>query len=238
MHRDSTPENYQSVSRILSLFFVSSCAFHFLINLPSFSFSIGVAFTRDDWILRRQQSSSFRVPRNLSHSVIRQARTGDTVLVKSREMTGSTQTLPWWLWGEGEKTTENKLRWPRCLFLYFIYTYTVSILGRLWLQYCNYSVVYFFLALLAVSSHSPLFDCFFDGPAFCFFQIITVYDETTTQRASTGKRPPNSQLCFTCSFCAAFTLSSPVYEWEAKAKRLFSQFMRCATLVVHICIRL
>jgi hypothetical protein len=30
----------------------------------------------------------------------RQARTGDTVLVKSREMTGSIQTLPWQL---GEK---------------------------------------------------------------------------------------------------------------------------------------
>ncbi len=31
---------------------------------------------------------------------IGQARTGDTVLAKSGEMTGRTQTLPWWL---GEK---------------------------------------------------------------------------------------------------------------------------------------
>jgi hypothetical protein len=42
--------------------------------------------------------------------MIMQARTGDTVLVKSREMTGSSQTLPWWLGGE---TTENKIHWSR-----------------------------------------------------------------------------------------------------------------------------
>ncbi len=33
------------------------------------------------------------------------------MLVKSREMTGKAQTLPWWLGGEGVKTTENKIRW-------------------------------------------------------------------------------------------------------------------------------
>jgi hypothetical protein len=33
----------------------------------------------------------------------RQARIGDTVLVKSREMTGRSQTLPWWLGEEGGK---------------------------------------------------------------------------------------------------------------------------------------
>jgi hypothetical protein len=38
----------------------------------------------------------------------RQACTGDTVLVKSREITGRTQTLPWWLGEGGVKTTENK----------------------------------------------------------------------------------------------------------------------------------
>jgi hypothetical protein len=54
----------------------------------------------------------FRVPRNLSHHMDRQARTGDTVLVKSREMTGRTQTLPWWLGGGGVKTTDNKIHWP------------------------------------------------------------------------------------------------------------------------------
>ncbi len=42
---------------------------------------------RKDWILRGLRSSSFWVPRNLSHHVISQARTGDKVLVKSREMT-------------------------------------------------------------------------------------------------------------------------------------------------------
>jgi hypothetical protein len=42
----------------------------------------------------KEASSSFWVPRNLSHHMIRQARTGDTVLVYSTEMTGRTQTLP------------------------------------------------------------------------------------------------------------------------------------------------
>jgi hypothetical protein len=41
--------------------------------------------------------------------MIRQARTGDTLLAKSREMTSRTQTLPWWLEIEGVKTTENKI---------------------------------------------------------------------------------------------------------------------------------
>ncbi len=48
-----------------------------------------------------------------SKPLVRQVRTGDTVLVKSREMTGRTQKLPWWLGGEGVKTTENKIHWPR-----------------------------------------------------------------------------------------------------------------------------
>jgi hypothetical protein len=48
--------------------------------------------------------------------MIRQARSGDIVLDKSREMTGRTQTLPWWPgWGGGEgvKTTEIKIHWFR-----------------------------------------------------------------------------------------------------------------------------
>jgi hypothetical protein len=44
--------------------------------------------------------------------MIRQAHIGYTVLGKSREMTGSSQTLPWWLGVEGIKTTENKIHWP------------------------------------------------------------------------------------------------------------------------------
>jgi hypothetical protein len=46
----------------------------------------------------------------------RQALAGVTMLVKSREMTGRSQTLAWWLGEEGVKTTEIKihwLRWPR-----------------------------------------------------------------------------------------------------------------------------
>jgi hypothetical protein len=64
------------------------------------------------WILIGPRSSSFWIPRNLSHHIDSQARTGNTVLDKSREMTGRTQTLPWWLRGEGVKTTEKKHR-PR-----------------------------------------------------------------------------------------------------------------------------
>ncbi len=38
--------------------------------------------------------------------MIRQARTGDTVLAESREMTNRSQTLPWLQGGELLKTTE------------------------------------------------------------------------------------------------------------------------------------
>jgi hypothetical protein len=64
------------------------------------------------------RSSSFWFPRNHSHHMIRQASTDGTMLamlVKNREMTGRIQTRPWWLGGEGVKTTENKILWPRCL---------------------------------------------------------------------------------------------------------------------------
>jgi hypothetical protein len=44
--------------------------------------------------------------------MIRQARPGDTVLGNSREITGRSQRLPWWLGVEGVKTTENKIHWP------------------------------------------------------------------------------------------------------------------------------
>ncbi len=44
---------------------------------------------REDWMPRDPRSSSFWVPRNLSHHKIMQARTGDKVLVKSREITGA-----------------------------------------------------------------------------------------------------------------------------------------------------
>jgi hypothetical protein len=42
-----------------------------------------------------------------SYGLDRQVDTGGKVLVNSREMTGRTQTLPWWRWGEGIKTTEK-----------------------------------------------------------------------------------------------------------------------------------
>jgi hypothetical protein len=42
----------------------------------------------------------------------RQARNRNTGLVKNREKTGRSQTLPWWLQGGGVKTTANKIHWP------------------------------------------------------------------------------------------------------------------------------
>ncbi len=65
-----------------------------------------------DCILRDPRLSSFWISQNLSLHMDRQARTGDTVLIKSR-----TQTLPWWLGGV-VKTTENKIHWHSCV-LYF-----------------------------------------------------------------------------------------------------------------------
>jgi hypothetical protein len=62
--------------------------------------------------LKRPTIVFFLLPRNLSHRMIRQAHTGNTVLVKSREMTGWSQTLTWWLGVEGIKMTENKIHWP------------------------------------------------------------------------------------------------------------------------------
>ncbi len=46
-------------------------------------------YTREDWILRGSRSSSFCTPQNSSHYM--DQRTSDTVLVKSIEMTGTTQ---------------------------------------------------------------------------------------------------------------------------------------------------
>jgi hypothetical protein len=48
--------------------------------------------TREDSILRGPRSSSIWVSRNLSHHTIRQASTGDAVLVKSRETIGRSQS--------------------------------------------------------------------------------------------------------------------------------------------------
>jgi hypothetical protein len=42
----------------------------------------------------------------------RQARTDDAVLVKRREMTGRTQTQPWWLGGEGVINYDRKYIGP------------------------------------------------------------------------------------------------------------------------------
>jgi hypothetical protein len=61
--------------------------------------------------------------------MIRQARTSDTVLVESREMTHRSQTLPWWLEGGGIKTTENKIHWLRCL-------------TPTWLHVCRFCMVF------------------------------------------------------------------------------------------------
>jgi hypothetical protein len=51
---------------------------------------------------------TFWLSRNLSNHMDRQTRTCDTVLVKNRELTGRSQTLPWWVEGGGVKTTEKQ----------------------------------------------------------------------------------------------------------------------------------
>jgi hypothetical protein len=61
--------------------------------------------------------SSFWLPRNLSNYMDRQARTRDTVLVRCREMTDRSQTLPWWLEGGGVKTTEKNASAQLVLFV-------------------------------------------------------------------------------------------------------------------------
>ncbi len=53
---------------------------------------------------------------NLSYHMDRQARTGDTLLVKSREMTDRTQTLRWWLGGRMGKD-DRKQNTPTNAFL-------------------------------------------------------------------------------------------------------------------------
>ncbi len=63
-------------------------------------------------ILGGLRSFSFCLPRNLSNHVDRLARTGDIVLVKSREMTGKSQTLLCWSGVGGVKTTETNYIGP------------------------------------------------------------------------------------------------------------------------------
>ncbi len=74
----------------------------------------------------------------------RQDRIGDTVLVGvERWHVGRTQTLPWWLEGEGVKTTENEIRvhWSRCYTLFealsLVLTYFSSYKTHIrWLLVC------------------------------------------------------------------------------------------------------
>ena len=72
-----------------------------------------VQTTEEVTLLRGPQSSSFCFPRNLSNHMDRQARTGDTVLDQSREMTDRSRGGGC---GErGAKTTENPINWPSCV---------------------------------------------------------------------------------------------------------------------------
>ncbi len=72
----------------------------FLCNSEASSFCT----VREDWILRGPRSSSFWVPRYLSNHMDSQTRTR----LKSIEMTGRTDTLPWWAGGRG-KDDRNKI---------------------------------------------------------------------------------------------------------------------------------
>jgi hypothetical protein len=71
----------------------------FRIFHPEFPCSIQ---TREDSILGGPRSFSFWLPRNLSNHMIRQARTGDTVLVNSRETGAESNT------GRGEKGSRRQ----------------------------------------------------------------------------------------------------------------------------------
>ncbi len=104
--------------------FASGSSYHLLVIFAGL-FYIYILQPREDWKLRGPRSSSFWVPGNLSNHMDRQARTSDTVLVrverwqegakhcsggwggvgvsKSREMTGRSQTLQWWLGGSRGK---------------------------------------------------------------------------------------------------------------------------------------
>jgi hypothetical protein len=65
-------------------------------------------------ILRGLCLSTFGFSRNLPNHMDRASLQGcnrDTVLVKSREMRGRSQTLPCWL-GEGGKDDKNEIHWP------------------------------------------------------------------------------------------------------------------------------
>ncbi len=77
--------------------------------------SYGSVSAGEGWILRGPLSSSFWLPRNLSNHMDRQARTGDTMLLENREMTGRSQTLLRWLGVRKCKDDrkQNTVHWPR-----------------------------------------------------------------------------------------------------------------------------
>jgi hypothetical protein len=50
----------------------------------------------------------FLGPTTLSRQMDRQAPTGDTVYVKSREITVRTQTMPWWVGKKGKRRQKTK----------------------------------------------------------------------------------------------------------------------------------
>jgi hypothetical protein len=85
-------ENFYSVKggNFLHFFLVK-----FLLRVHMSDIYKGMDTVREEWILRGPRSSSFWVQRNLFHHIrnLGKPRTGDTVIVKSREMTGRTQTL-------------------------------------------------------------------------------------------------------------------------------------------------
>ncbi len=109
---------------------------------------VRTGYTRFGLITKRPRSSSFWVPRNLSLHMNRQARTGDTMLVNSREMTGRILTVPW-LVGEGGKDdrkqnmlaplgytqpTPSQLTWLWWLppIAHSQYFFSLLVLGSVW----------------------------------------------------------------------------------------------------------
>ncbi len=69
----------------------------------------------EEVITRGPQIVFFFVPTKPLQSTnkwIGEARTRVTVLVKSKERTGRSQTLPWWEGGKGKKRRQKKIHFP------------------------------------------------------------------------------------------------------------------------------
>ncbi len=134
-----------------------------------------IIWCRDDWILRGLRSSSCSLLRNLSNHMDRQAHTGDTVIVQSRDMTGRSQTLHAVFFVLTIFPSSKLLH--SCLTAYFRWSFLPEpypCLFCLLLSFLKYFTIFFCpLSTLKISSlsapkhlHYILFPCFFSSSLF------------------------------------------------------------------------